>query len=185
MEVYYTTLSSFKYGLKQYKKKIGSDFNKIVSENIEKSFSLVNDQEAGLAKMAESIPIVSILDSIIEHAVVLGASDIHFEPLVNEILIRYRVDGIMQEILNMPKIITPILVARVKVLANLLIDEHRVPQDGRFKFELEDINIDIRVNIMPVFHGEKVEMRLLKSSARPLTLEEVGISPTSIEIVAE
>ncbi|KKR39184.1 MAG: Type IV-A pilus assembly ATPase PilB [Parcubacteria group bacterium GW2011_GWB2_40_8] len=185
VEVYYTTLSSFKYGLKQYKKKIGSDFNKIVSENIEKSFSLVNDQEAGLAKMAESIPIVSILDSIIEHAVVLGASDIHFEPLVNEILIRYRVDGIMQEILNMPKIITPILVARVKVLANLLIDEHRVPQDGRFKFELEDINIDIRVNIMPVFHGEKVEMRLLKSSARPLTLEEVGISPTSIEIVAD
>lgn len=183
IESYLTTLTSLKYGLRFYKKKMGVEFNKIISENIEKSFSLVNDSESGLAKMAESVPIVAILDSIIEHAVTLGASDIHFEPMVESVLVRFRVDGIMQEILSLPKLIAPILAARVKVLANLLIDEHRIPQDGRFKFEMEDNNVDVRVNIMPVFHGEKVEMRLLKNSARPLTLEELGLSKKATEII--
>lgn len=182
---YLTTPTSLKYGLKFYKKKMGAEFNKIISENIEKSFSLANDTESGLARMAESVPIVAILDSVIEHAVVLGASDIHFEPMVESVLIRYRVDGIMQEILSLPKLIAPILAARVKVLANLLIDEHRVPQDGRFKFEMEDNNVDVRVNIMPVFHGEKVEMRLLKNSARPLTLDEIGLSKAMVEMVSD
>lgn len=185
IEPYFTTLTSLKYGLRFYKKKMGVEFNKIVSENIEKSFSLVNDPESGLAKMAESVPIVAILDSVIEHAVTLGASDIHFEPMVENVLVRFRVDGIMQEILSLPKLIAPILAARVKVLANLLIDEHRVPQDGRFKFEMEDNNVDVRVNIMPVFHGEKVEMRLLKNSARPLTLDELGLSNKAVEIITD
>ncbi len=183
IEPHLTTLTSLRFGLKQYKKKIGEEFNKIISENIEKSFSVVG--EPNLAKMAEAVPIITILDSIIEHAISLGASDIHFEPLNKEVLVRFRIDGIMQEVLGLPKVIAPILVARVKVLANLLIDEHRVPQDGRFRFEMEGANIDIRVNVMPVFHGEKVEMRLLKSSARPLTLEELGLSSKAVKIVYE
>lgn len=181
VEPYLTTLGSLKYGLKQYKKKIGTEFNKVIADNIEKSFSVVGD--ADLAKMAEAVPIISILDNIIEHAVTLNASDIHFEPLDKEVLVRYRVDGVMQEILSLPKVIAPILVARVKVLADLLIDEHKVPQDGRFKFEMEEVNVDVRVNVMPVFHGEKVEMRILKSSLRPLTLEELGLSQNSVEII--
>lgn len=91
VEPYLTTPTSLKYGLKFYKKKMGAEFNKIISENIEKSFSLANDIESGLARMAESVPIVAILDSVIEHAVVLGASDIHFEPMAESVLIRYRV----------------------------------------------------------------------------------------------
>lgn len=185
IESYLTTPTSLKYGLKFYKKHMGAEFNKIISENIEKSFSVANDTESGLAKMAESVPIVAILDSVIEHAVSLGASDIHFEPMVESVLIRFRIDGIMQEILSLSKLIAPVLAARVKVLANLLIDEHRVPQDGRFKFEMEDNNVDIRVNIMPVFHGEKVEMRLLKNSARPLTLDELGLSNKAVEIITD
>src|SRR3989344_1189602 len=156
VEPYFTTFSSLKYGLRQYKKKIGEEFNKVISENIEKSFSVLGEPD--LVKMAESVPIITILDSIMEHAATLGASDIHFEPLLKDVLVRFRIDGIMHEILGLPIAIAPILVARVKVLANLLIDEHRVPQDGRFKFNLEDSSIDIRVNVMPVFHGEKVEM---------------------------
>ncbi|MEK9154842.1 MAG: GspE/PulE family protein [Patescibacteria group bacterium] len=181
VEPHLTTQSSLKYGLKQYKKKINLEFNKIIAENIEKTLSVVGEPD--LNKMAEAVPIITILDSIIEQAVILGASDIHFEPLAKEVLIRYRVDGVMQEILSLPKIIAPILVARVKVLASLLIDEHRLPQDGRFKFELEDISIDIRVNIMPVFHGEKVEMRILKSSARPIGLEELGLSKKAVDLI--
>jgi type IV pilus assembly protein PilB len=183
VEVYLSTASDLHFGLKQYKKKIGVEFNKIITENIEKSISMVG--ETDLSKMAGAIPVVTILDSIIEHAVSLGTSDIHFEPLEKEVLIRYRVDGIMHEILSLPKIIAPILAARVKVLSNLLIDEHRVPQDGRFKFEVEDIRIDVRVNIMPVFHGEKVEMRLLRSTARPTRLEDLGLSSENVEIVME
>ena len=183
VEPYFTTFSSLKYGLRQYKKKIGEEFNKVISENIEKSFSVLGEPD--LVKMAESVPIITILDSIMEHAATLGASDIHFEPLLKDVLVRFRIDGIMQEILGLPIAIAPILVARVKVLANLLIDEHRVPQDGRFKFNLEDSSIDIRVNVMPVFHGEKVEMRLLKSAARPLTLGELGLSNEAIEIIQD
>ncbi|MFH0890493.1 MAG: GspE/PulE family protein [Candidatus Liptonbacteria bacterium] len=173
-EPYLAAPASLKFGLKQYKKKIGEEFNKIIAENIEKSFSVIGEPD--IAKMAEAVPIVAILDSVIEHAVSLGASDIHFEPLLKEVLIRFRIDGIMQEVLSLPKVIAPILVARVKVLTNLLIDEHRMPQDGRMKFEMEEGNVDIRVNIMPVFYGEKVEMRILKSSNRPYTLEELGLS---------
>ncbi|MDP1892301.1 MAG: GspE/PulE family protein, partial [Gemmatimonadaceae bacterium] len=142
--------------------------------------------ETDLAKLAEAVPTVTILDNIIEHAIALNASDIHFEPMQKEVLIRYRVDGVLHEILGLHKSIEPILVARVKILANLQIDEHRVPQDGRFRFEIEEGSIvDVRVNVMPVMHGEKVEMRLLKSSARPLTLEELGLSAKAVKIVRE
>ena len=183
VDPYLSTVPDLRYGLKQYKKKIGVEFNKIITDNIQKSISMVG--ETDLSKMAGAIPVITILDSIIEHAVSLGTSDIHFEPLEKEVLIRYRVDGIMHEILSLPVIIAPILAARVKVLANLLIDEHRVPQDGRFKFEMEDIKIDVRVNVMPVFHGEKVEMRLLRSTSRPTRLEELGLEPSIIDELKE
>ena len=182
LEPYLTTESSLRYGLRQYKKKIGAQFNQVISENVEKSLLIAD--EADLSKTAEAVPIITILDSIIEHAIVLNASDIHFEPLEKETLVRFRVDGILQEILSLPKTISPILVARVKVLGNLQIDEHRIPQDGRFRFELDDgSTIDVRTNIMPVFKGEKVEMRLLKSSSRPLTLSDLGFSKEGLEIM--
>lgn len=175
VDVYLSTFTSLRYGLKHYKKKIGIGFDEIISENVEESLAIAG--EADLSKTASAVPIVTILDNILEHAVVLSASDIHFEPLERELLVRFRIDGVMSEILSLPKAIAPVLVARVKILANLQIDEHRTPQDGRFRFEMDDgANIDMRVNIMPIFHGEKVEMRLLKSSARPLTLKDLGLS---------
>ncbi len=182
VESYLTTLPSLRYGLKHYKKKIGMEFDEIISENIEQSLVIAGEKD--LSKTATAVPIVTILDNIIERAVALNASDIHFEPLEHELLIRFRIDGIMSEILTLPKAIAPILVARVKILGNLQIDEHRVPQDGRFRFEIDDgANIDMRVNIMPIFHGEKVEMRILKSSSRPLTLKDLGASDEAIAIV--
>ena len=182
VEPHITTFSSLRYGLKHYKKNIGVDFNDIISKNIEQSLAIADDKD--LSKTATAIPIVTILDNIIDHAVALSTSDIHFEPLEHELLVRFRIDGIMQEILSLPTAIAPVLVARVKILGNLQIDEHRVPQDGRFRFEMDDgSNIDVRVNIMPVFHGEKVEMRLLKSSARPLTLKDLGMSDEGVAIL--
>lgn len=184
VEVYLMTPTSLKYGLKQYKKQVGAEFTEIIEENVKKS--LLATGQVDLAKMVEAVPIITILDSIIEHAVVLNSSDIHFEPLVNEVLIRFRIDGILREVLSLPKAIEPILVARVKILSGMQIDEHKIPQDGRFRFELDLGNkVDLRVNVMPVFHGEKVEMRILKSSTRPLTLSELGISADGVKIVEE
>ncbi|MBI4812425.1 type II/IV secretion system protein [Candidatus Falkowbacteria bacterium] len=184
IEPYLTTPSSLKYGLKQYKQKLGSDFNQIIAENVEKF--VASSGEVDLSKMAEAIPIITILDSIVEHGVSLNASDIHFEPLADGLLVRFRIDGILHEMLNLNKMVEPILVARVKILAGLQIDEHRVPQDGRFRFEVEEgSNVDVRVNVILVMHGEKVEMRLLKSSARPFTLEELGLSTKAVKIVIE
>lgn len=183
IDPYITTPTSLRYGLKHYKKKVGLGFDQIISQNVEESLAIAGEKD--LSKTASAIPIVSILDNILEHAVVLAASDIHFEPLERELLVRFRIDGVMSEILSLPKVIAPVLVARVKILANLQIDEHRTPQDGRFRFEVEDgSTVDIRVNIMPIFHGEKVEMRILKSSARPLTLKDLGLSDGAIDILS-
>ena len=184
VESYITTYSSLHYGLKQYKQNIGVGFEQIISENVEQSMLIVKDKD--LSKTASAVPIVSILDNIIEQAITLNSSDIHFEPLEHELLVRFRVDGIMSEVLSLSQAIAPILVARVKILANLQIDEHRIPQDGRFRFQMQDgANLDIRVNIMPIFHGEKVEMRLLKNSARPLTLKDLGFSDEASAILNE
>ncbi|OHA79583.1 MAG: hypothetical protein A2747_03940 [Candidatus Yonathbacteria bacterium RIFCSPHIGHO2_01_FULL_44_41] len=182
VDVYLTTLPSLRYGLKQYKKKVGINFDQIISENVEQSLAITG--EADVAKSATAVPIVTILDNVIDHAASLNASDIHFEPLEKELLVRFRIDGIMQEIVSLPKAIDPILVARVKILAGMQIDEHRVPQDGRFHFDMEDGGaIDVRVNIMPVFSGEKVEMRILKGAARPLTLKDLGVSDEGVSIL--
>ncbi len=183
VDIYLTTYTSLRYGLKQYKQKINTGFNQIISENIEQSLLITDGKD--LKKTAAAVPIVAILDNIIEQAITLNASDIHFEPLEHSLLIRFRIDGIMNEIVTLPEDIAPILVARVKILGNLQIDEHRIPQDGRFRFEMQDgSNLDVRVNIMPIFHGEKVEMRLLKSSARPLTLKDLGFSDQASEILS-
>lgn len=184
IEPHITTFESLRYGLKQYKERIGADFNEIIQENVDKVISVSG--ETDMVKLAEAVPIITILDSIIENAIQLGSSDIHFEPLPKELLIRYRIDGILHEILSLAKPIDPILVARVKVLANLQIDEHRVPQDGRFKFDLETSGtVDVRVNVMPVMNGEKVEMRLLRGSSKPLSLEDVGVSKEGIDIITK
>ncbi|MDO8604631.1 MAG: GspE/PulE family protein [bacterium] len=182
VDVYLTAFPSLRFGLKQYKKKVGINFDQIISENVEQSLAITG--EGDVTKGATAVPIVSILDNIIDHAASLNSSDIHFEPLDKELLVRFRIDGIMQEIVSLPKAIAPVLVARVKILAGMQIDEHRTPQDGRFHFDMDDgASIDIRVNIMPVFHGEKVEMRILKGSARPLTLKDLGVSDEGIEIL--
>lgn len=175
VDVYLTTFQSLRYGLKQYKKKMGINFDDIISQNIEESLAVVEEED--VAKGAAAVPIVTILDNVIDHASSLNASDIHFEPLEKELLVRFRIDGIMQEIVSLPKTIAVVLVARVKILAGMQIDEHRMPQDGRFRFDMDDGGtIDVRVNIMPVFHGEKVEMRILKGASRPLTLKDLGMS---------
>src|SRR3989344_1216145 len=168
---------------KEYKKYIYKDFDKIIEESIKTALESGGPRDA--VKMAEFVPIVTITDGLIEYAVVLGASDIHIERLQEKILVRFRVDGILRDIVQLPKEIHEAITARIKILSGLQIDVHFAPQDGRFKFKLEDQNIDVRVSVMPTFYGEKIVMRLLRGSLRPLNLSELGLSAEAVATIKE
>lgn len=138
--------------------------------------------DTDLKKVAEDLPTIRVTDAIFKHAILQRASDIHIEPLENQVLVRYRIDGILYEKLVLPQTALAGLVARIKVLSNLKIDEHRLPQDGRFKIKTPDYEFSFRVSILPVFDGEKVVMRLLDETGKGLTLEAIGLSPKGLEI---
>ncbi|MEK7065013.1 MAG: ATPase, T2SS/T4P/T4SS family [Patescibacteria group bacterium] len=138
-----------------------------------------------LKKAAQELPIVNIVNSILEHAVYEGASDIHIEPSEKEVTIRYRVDGMLKPVMTLPKTVKDGITARIKIMANLKIDEHMQPQDGRFKIQVQEEKLSFRVSIIPVYDGEKIVMRLLHEGQKPLTLEELGFLPEQKELVAK
>jgi type II secretory ATPase GspE/PulE/Tfp pilus assembly ATPase PilB-like protein len=111
------------------------------------------------------------------------ASDIHIEPDEKEINVRYRVDGILRHVMTLPKNVQQGISARIKILANLKVDEHRLPQDGRFKINNKEYKVSFRVSIIPTFDGEKIVMRLLREKAQVLTLEQLGMQPRSLEVL--
>jgi len=180
---YITAQADLNRAFRQYEKKLEEQFTEVISKNIKKATTLSG--EVDLATVAKEVPIVTILNAILEHAVGLDSTDIHFEPLINASLVRYRIDGVLREILTLPKLVHPFLVARVKVLANLAIDEHRKPQDGRFRFTSTTGTSDIRVSIVPILEGEKVEMRLLKPRERPWNFSDLGLGPKDERLVRE
>jgi type IV pilus assembly protein PilB len=164
--------------LKQYRLSLKAEFKEISDTPIEEQ------NEEKLQELAEHVSIIRIVDSFLEHAIFEGASDIHIEPSERELIIRYRVDGILRKVMSLPKGIMPGIVARIKILSNLKLDEHRLPQDGRFKIENKTYRISIRVSILPIFDGEKIVMRLLNESSRALTLEELGFRKEQLELVS-
>lgn len=183
IEPHLVTPSGIKTAFKEYRKDIHKEFNHIIEESIKEAMETGSMKDLG--KMAEHVPIISITDGIMEYAVSLSASDIHVERLAEKVLVRYRVDGILRDIVELPKEISDAIVARIKILSSLQIDVHFAPQDGRFKFKLEDQSIDVRVSVMPTFYGEKVVMRLLRGSIRPLNLSELGLSEKDIALIDE
>lgn len=185
-----TTPESIQHGLRQYEKTLEAEFGDILKTEAAGVLTPAKE-DAGtppattedLKKLAEDMPVVRIADTLIRHAILQGASDIHIEPGEKEMAVRYRIDGILRSAMTLPKMIAPALVARVKVMANLKLDEHRLPQDGRFKIETPEYRISFRVSILPVFDGEKVVMRLLPENAKGLTLEEIGFFGSGLERV--
>mgnify|MGYP000489445997 CR=1 FL=1 len=126
-------------------------------------------------KIVKKEHIAEIVNTILEHAVSYRASDIHIEPEENQTRVRYRIDGVLHEKLVLSKTVHEALVARIKVLSDLKIDERRLPQDGRFAFKADNQEVDLRVSTLPTVHGEKVVMRLLKKSNKVPTLQELGL----------
>ena len=141
------------------------------------------DEQVDEEDVAEDSPIAQTVNLIIDAAVKNNTSDIHIEPRENFILIRYRIDGILKEVNKLPRKMLGALVSRIKILANLKIDEHRAPQDGRFKIAVNNHIYALRVSTLPILDGEKVVMRILDESSRPATLEDLGYWGYSLEAV--
>ncbi len=176
--------SSLDYGLKQYHTSLEAEFAKIVSKQEKEEEGAIPATVADkLKEMAEEIPVVRVVDTLLEYAIFEKASDIHIEPQEKQVIVRYRIDGVLHDVMTLPKVIQPALIARIKVVSSLKIDEHRLPQDGRFKVQKDSYNISFRVSTIPVFDGEKVVMRLLDESAKALSLEELGFVHRNLEYI--
>ncbi|MDD5551666.1 MAG: GspE/PulE family protein [Candidatus Pacebacteria bacterium] len=175
-----TTPSSIKNALIQYEESLESEFGSIIKEKVSEIKHVSDDKDKKteekneLVKAAEELPIIKIVDVLLKHAILQRASDIHVEPGEKEVVVRYRIDGILHDAMVLPKRVQPGIIARIKVLSSLKLDEHRLPQDGRFKIETEEYKISFRVSILPTFYGEKIVMRLLPETSKAFTLEELG-----------
>ncbi|MEK7507847.1 MAG: GspE/PulE family protein [Patescibacteria group bacterium] len=179
---YLATSEDLNRGFSVYGYELGRDFKKLIEENIRAS--LISRSKT-VEESAADLPIVAIVENILSYAVSSRASDIHIEVLEDSMLIRYRIDGILYEITSVTKAVQPAITARIKILAGLKIDEHFKPQDGRFRYQIVNQTVDVRVSVMPTFYGEKVEMRLLESSQKPLSFEELGFSKSDSELISE
>lgn len=178
--VHVTTPTMIRDCLKQYHSSLKAEFEALTKPEID---SKEKDDPSKLKELAEDLPIIRIVDTLLEYAIFEGASDIHIEPSEREVVVRYRVDGILHDVMTLPKQTQAGIVARIKILSNLKLDEHRVPQDGRFKLSSPEYKISFRVSVIPVFDGEKIVMRLLNESSQVLTLEQLGFQNEALEII--
>jgi len=182
---YYVTKSDMVRAMNQYKRNFKQKFQNIILQNVKKASTLKSPTIEELLKVAQDIPVVKIFDALLEYAVAENASDIHLESASDSVLVRLRIDGILNDIITLPSSLQPAVVARIKVLSNLKIDEHRAPQDGRFRFQIDESLIALRVSIIPAYFGENVVLRILQESSRPLSLEELGIIGNNLKIMHE
>ncbi len=181
-----TDSASIKSALVQYRKSLQADFDNIIAkESVSlKTISKNEDKEKTeeeLKALAEDLPVIKIVDSLIFHAILQNASDIHIEPGENELTVRYRIDGILHDAMTLDKNTAPGITTRIKVLANLKLDEKRLPQDGRFKIEQNGEKVSFRVSTLPTFYGEKTVVRILKEGSHDFSLETLGFHGEALE----
>ncbi len=141
------------------------------------------EKDSNIKTIVQDSPISRALSTILEYAVKSRASDIHIEPLESALKIRCRVDGVLREIMQLPKTIEPALVSRIKILSNLKIDEHRIPQDGQFAVKVANKEVDLRIAISPVVWGEQVVIRLLDKSGSSFNLEDMGYAGRALRAI--
>ena len=180
-----TDVASIKLALKQYQQGLKDNLGDVIKRETEALQGTAEIKDEDLHKVAEGVPAVRIVDTLLRHAGAQGASDIHIEPLENSLLIRYRIDGILHDAMELPKHAAPAVTARIKVLSNMRLDEHRLPQDGRFSAEGSGERISFRVSVLPTYFGEKIVMRLLRDSISGFTLEGIGFHGTGLERMHE
>jgi len=175
-----TDTESLKSALLKYQKSLKEEFGDIIRA-ASQSMGDAQTEGADLKKLAEDVPVVKIVDTLLRHAVIQDASDIHIEPMEEKLLVRYRIDGLLHDAMELPKHVASGVVARIKVLSNLKLDEKRLPQDGRFKIEADNERVSFRVSVLPTYYGEKVVMRLLREGGGGFTLESLGFHGEGLE----
>lgn len=182
LKVYSASEEGIRTVLKQYKANISGQAldeisqlgDKVDADNARVEAAKRRPGEPEITTLVQDSPISKALSTILEYAAKNSASDIHIEPLEKELKIRCRIDGVLREIMKLPKSTEPPLISRIKILANLKIDEHRIPQDGEFSIKVADKAIDLRIAISPVIWGEQVVIRLLDKTGTSLKLEDMG-----------
>jgi type IV pilus assembly protein PilB len=193
LKVYTASEEGIRSVLKQYDMKISSnvaadfaaDTAAVAAADKESGLTTTepNDKSKSITTIVQDSPISKALNTIMEYAAKNRASDIHIEPLEKELKIRCRIDGVMREILKLPKSTEAALVSRIKILSNLKIDEHRIPQDGQFSVHTAGKDIDLRISISPVVWGEQVVIRLLDKSGTSLQLESMGYRGRALKTI--
>lgn len=186
-----TSRESLEAALRQYQRSLEEEFSKIIKTESTEVLKIAGEpdkegkikSDADLQKVAGELPVIRIVETLIRHAILEKASDIHIEPEEKDVVVRYRIDGILKDVMMLPRVVHAGLVARIKVLANLKLDEHRLPQDGRFKVESEGYRVSFRVSVLPVYDGEKVALRLLREDSQGFTLEGLGFRGEALEII--
>ncbi|MFH1401560.1 MAG: GspE/PulE family protein [Parcubacteria group bacterium] len=184
-----TTPEGIKNVLRQYQQTLEAEFGEIIKKEAG-AIKSVKENEAvleseDLRKVAEELPVIKIVDTLLKHAILQKSSDVHIEPTEKEVVVRYRIDGILHDAMVLPRQASSGIVARIKILSNLKLDEHRLPQDGRFKIESEDYKYSARVSVLPVFDGEKIVIRLLPETSGVHTLEGLGLRGAALEKIQE
>ncbi len=181
--IYIATPGDILAAVEQYKGNLGSEITKAIQESSTEAGETAETEEVSSKELAADAPIAKTVNIILEYALKSRASDVHIEPREDIVQVRYRIDGVLNESMTLPRPILPAVVSRIKIMANLKIDEHRLPQDGRFKFSLGNKTVALRVSTLPVMDGEKVVMRLLDESSRAQTLEELGFLGGALESI--
>ena len=190
LKVYVASEEGIRRILHQYDARLDTNMQDAFKKDF--SASPGSEQDAGDSKinskstiknLVEDSPISKALSAILDFAARNRASDVHIEPLEKEVKIRCRVDGVLREIMRLPKNTEPALISRIKILANLKIDEHRIPQDGQFTIRADNKDIDLRIAIAPIVWGEQVVIRLLDKSGTSLQLEAMGYKGRALRLI--
>lgn len=181
-----TDSESMKSAIIQYQKSLKAEFGDIIQKESDTLKTIAEETgedatEEDLKKIAEDLPVVRIVDTLLKHAIIQNASDIHIEPMEDQLLVRYRIDGMLHDAMVLPRNAEASITARIKVLSNLKLDEKRLPQDGRFKIDMNGEKVSFRVSMLPTYYGEKTVMRLLRENVSGFTLEYLGFHGEGLE----
>ena len=179
-KIYIAPHSNILQCLENYRGDVNQELNEVIDVQREDDGS---DQKVSEADVAEDSPIAQTVNLLLEYAIRSQASDIHIEPRENFVQVRYRIDGVLKEVNQLPRNVLNALVSRIKILSNLKIDERRVPQDGRFKIKVAGKQYALRVSTLPITDGEKVVMRILDESNQAITLQQLGYWGRSLAII--
>ncbi|MDZ4229972.1 MAG: ATPase, T2SS/T4P/T4SS family, partial [Candidatus Veblenbacteria bacterium] len=177
--IFLTTPADIAYALQRYEGELSEEFAKIIEESLKETLASHEPME----KLAQFVPVVKMVNNIIDRALSSRASDIHLEPGSEMLLVRFRIDGLLKRVVELPREVLPPILARIKLMANLKIDEHRVPQDGRFRHTFNDREVALRVSVVPNLYGSKVVLRLLDAKEKRFDFKALGLNKRDLTIL--